>query len=120
MERGFARRKAKLEARDAHRAAPLSFALAISLTLGRQAVDKGEQPIDVIWTELELRHRGVTRDDTLRQRLGQMIDGIPQRQQPEGWCEFQRALSGRPNGMAPRTEPLGNGLTTPKERRLRA
>jgi hypothetical protein len=49
-----------------------------------------------------------------------MIDGIPQRQQPEGRCEFHWALSGRPNGMAPRTEPLGNGLATLNERRLRA
>jgi hypothetical protein len=114
MERGLPGGKpsAKLDARDAHRAAPLSFALAISLTLGRQAVDKGEQPIDVIWTELELGHRGVTRDDSLRQRLGQMIDGIPQRQRPEGRCELHWALSDGANGMALRTEPLGNGLAT--------
>ena len=46
--------------------------------------------------------------------------GRRQQQRPEGRREIHWALSDGANGMALRTEPLGNGLATLNERRLRA
>ena len=57
--------------------------------------------------------------DAFGERLGKMVDWIALRQLTEGRRESHGACALPLDGMAARTEPLGNGLTATFRGRLR-